>query len=118
MDFHSDDVADLCSELEYPKSTALMKERKDLTTPHKPSDSMLDVHRMLFSRGTGRAEKHAEEALEVAWETLSDLKAQKPEAHAKLMRALQGDSVSTLLVPRGFYPYVLEHEHCVNNHLF
>jgi len=77
MDCHSDDTVDLCSEPECLKATAPMKERKDLTTPHKPSHGMLKVHRILFNRDTGRAEKNAKDALEVARETLSDLKAQK-----------------------------------------
>ena len=77
MDCHSDNTVDLCSEPECLDSTAPMKDRKDLTVPHNPNHSVLKVHRMLFSRDTGRAEKNAKEALEVARETLSDLKAQK-----------------------------------------
>ena len=77
MDCHSNDTVDLCPEPECLKSTTLMKERNDLTAPHKPNHSMLKVYRMLFSRDTGRAEKNAKAALEAARETLSDLKAQK-----------------------------------------
>jgi len=77
MDCHSDNTVDLCSEPECLKSPTLVKEREDLTTPHKPSHGMLKVHRILFNRDTGRAEKNAKDALEAARETLSDLKAQK-----------------------------------------
>ena len=77
MDCHDKTTVDLCSEPECLNSTAELKNRKDLTTPHKPSHSMLKVHRILFNRDTGRAEKNAKEALEVARGTLSDLKAQK-----------------------------------------
>jgi len=38
---------------------------------------MLKVHYMLFSRDTGRAERNAKDALGVAREKLSDLKAKK-----------------------------------------
>lgn len=77
MDCHSDETVDLCSEPECLKSTITLKNRKGLKAPHKPNHNMLKVHRILFNRDTGRAEKNAKEALEAAQETLSDLKAQK-----------------------------------------
>ena len=68
-------------------STVTTKQRKELKTPHTPNHSMLRVHRILFDRDTGRVERNAKDALEVAREALSDLKAKKepmpPCAHCK-----------------------------------
>jgi len=87
MDCHDNTTVDLCSEPECLKSTVTLKNRKDLSAPHKPNHSMLKIHRILFSRDTGRAERNAKDALEAARETLSDLKAQKepmpPCVHCK-----------------------------------
>jgi len=77
MDCHDKTTIDLCPEPDCLKSTVTLKKRKDLTAPHKPNHSMLKVHRIVFDRDTGRAEKNAKDALEAARETLSDLKAQK-----------------------------------------
>ena len=77
MECHSQETVDLCSEPECLKFTGTLKQRKDLTAPHKSNHSMLKVNQILFNRDTGRAEKNAKEALEAARETLSDLKAQK-----------------------------------------
>ena len=77
MDCHDKTTVDLCSEPECLNATAALENRKDLKTPHTPNHSMLKVHRILFNRDTGRADKNAKDALEVAREKLSDLKAQK-----------------------------------------
>jgi len=77
MDCHDKTTVDICSEPECLASSVVLKKRKDLTTPHTPNHSVLKVHRILFSRDTGRAEKNAKDALGVARGVLSDLKAQK-----------------------------------------
>ncbi|KAF9654056.1 hypothetical protein BDM02DRAFT_1189800 [Thelephora ganbajun] len=76
MDCHDKTTVDLCSEPECLASTITLKYREDLTGPHRPNHSMLKVHRILFSRETVRAERDTKEALEIARQTLSDLKAQ------------------------------------------
>jgi len=87
MDCHDRTTVDICSEPECLASTVVLKKRKDLTAPHTPNHSMLKVHRILFSRDTGRAEKNAKDALEVARGVLSDLKTRgepmPPCAHCK-----------------------------------
>ena len=77
MDCHDKTTVDLCSEPECLKATAKLEKRKELKGPHTPNHGMLKVHRILFNRDTGRVERNAKDALEVARETLSDLKAQK-----------------------------------------
>ena len=87
MDCHDKSTVDFCSEPECLKSTVTLKKRKDLTVPHTSNHSMLKVHRIIFDRDTGRAEKNAKDALEAARGVLSDLESQKkpmPEcAHCK-----------------------------------
>ena len=89
MDCHDKTTVDFCSEPECLKSTVLQKPRKDLTVPHSLNHSMLKVHRLLFSRDTGRAERNARDALAVARETLSSLEARKePMPHCVHCRGI------------------------------
>ena len=78
MDCHSGETTlDLCAEPECLNSVITLEDRPDLETPHTPSHSVLKFHRILFKRDTARAERDAKAALEVARETISDLKAKK-----------------------------------------
>ena len=78
MDCHDDSsTVDLCSELECLNSVVSLELRPDLKAPHTPNHNMLKVHQILFDRDTAMRERNAQDALEAARETLSDLKAKR-----------------------------------------
>lgn len=77
MDCHDKSTLDFCSEPECLNSVVTLERRPDLKVPHTPNHDMLKVHRILFDRDTARTERNAKDALEVACQTLSDLRAKK-----------------------------------------
>jgi len=77
MDCHDKSTVDLCPEPECLNSVVTFEGRPDPKARHSPNHNMLKVHRILFSRDTARAERNAKDALGVAREKLSDLKAKK-----------------------------------------
>lgn len=75
MDCHDRTTLDLCAEPECLNAVVTLEDRPGLKTPHMPNHNVLKVHRILFSRDTARAERNAKDALAVARETTSELKA-------------------------------------------
>ena len=79
MDCLEKSTVDFCSEPECLNSTIPPGQHNNLAVAHTPHHSMLKVHRILFNRDIGRAERNAKGALEVARAELSDLKVQGRE---------------------------------------
>jgi len=77
MDCHFNNTLDLCSEPECLDSVITSKHLSGLEAPHTPKHSILKVHHVLFSRDAARTERNAKAALEVAWNMISDLEANK-----------------------------------------